>query len=63
VFDVVARLKNTLQADYAVVGGGNTRRLATLPPDTFRGSNENARTGGVRLWQTEMKQLQPSSLS
>jgi polyphosphate glucokinase len=63
VFDVVARLKNALQADYVVVGGGNTRRLATLPPDTFRGSNENARTGGIRLWQTEMKQLHPSSLS
>ena len=27
------------------------------------GSNENARAGGVRLWQTRIKQLQPSSLS
>jgi polyphosphate glucokinase len=63
VFDVVAQLKNALQADYVVLGGGNTRRLATLPPHTFRGSNENARAGGVRLWQTGIKQLQPSSLS
>jgi predicted NBD/HSP70 family sugar kinase len=63
VFDVVAQLKNALQANYVVLGGGNTRRLATLPPDTFRGSNENARAGGVRLWQTGIKQLQASSLS
>jgi predicted NBD/HSP70 family sugar kinase len=63
VFDVVAQLKNALQADYVVLGGGNTRRLATLPPQTFRGSNENARAGGVRLWQAGTKQLQPSSFS
>jgi polyphosphate glucokinase len=57
VFDVVAQLKNALQADYVVLGGGNTRRLPALPPDSVRGSNENAGTGGVRLWQTGMKQL------
>ena len=27
VFDVVAKLKNALQADYVVLGGGNARRL------------------------------------
>ena len=65
VFDVVAQLKDALQADYVVLGlgGGNAKRLTTLSPDTFRGSNENARAGGVRLWQTRIKQLQPSSLS
>jgi predicted NBD/HSP70 family sugar kinase len=63
VFDVVAKLKNALQADYVVLGGGNTKRLPTLPRRTFRGNNENARVGGVRLWQTGMKQLQPSSFS
>jgi polyphosphate glucokinase len=57
VFDVVAQLKNALQADYVVLGGGNARRLPALPPDSVRGSNENAGTGGVRLWQTGMKQL------
>ena len=51
VFDVVAKLKNALQPDYVVLGGGNARRLTTFPPHTFRGTNENAYTGGVRLWQ------------
>jgi polyphosphate glucokinase len=50
VFDVVAQLKNALQPDYVVIGGGNAKLLPALPPDTFRGNNENAREGGVRLW-------------
>jgi len=63
VFDVVAKLKDALQADYVVVGGGNAKRLPTLPPHTFLGNNEDARTGGLRLWQTGTKQpRQPSSL-
>jgi len=52
VFDVVAKLKSALQADYVVLGGGNARRLTNLPPHTFRGTNENAHKGGVRLWQS-----------
>src|SRR5271166_4604028 len=35
VIDVVAQLKNALQADYVVLGGGNVKRLAALPPGTF----------------------------
>ena len=50
VFDVVAQLKNALQAEYVVLGGGNSKRLTTLPPDTIRGDNEAAREGGFRLW-------------
>lgn len=53
VFDVVDQLKNALQADYVVLGGGNAKRLTTLPPDSFLGTNENARTGGIRLWHSE----------
>ena len=52
VFEVVAQLKNALQAESVVLGGGNSKHLTTLPPDTFRGANENARTGGMRLWQS-----------
>jgi polyphosphate glucokinase len=58
VFDVVAKLKSALQADYVVLGGGNAKRLTTLPSNTFRGNNENARTGGVRLWNPSMRGLQ-----
>jgi polyphosphate glucokinase len=50
VFDVVEQLKNALQPEYVVLGGGNSRRLKTLPPETIRGNNEDARKGGLRLW-------------
>jgi polyphosphate glucokinase len=51
VFDVVARLKAALQADYVVLGGGNVKKLDELPPGTRRGDNQNAFIGGFRLWQ------------
>ena len=50
VFDVVKQLKNALQVEYVVLGGGNSKRLMTLPPGAIRGDNENAREGGFRLW-------------
>jgi polyphosphate glucokinase len=51
VHDTVARLKAALVADYVVLGGGNTKKLKTLPPDCRAGDNENAFVGGFRLWQ------------
>jgi ROK family len=39
-----------LQPEYVVLGGGNSKRLKTLPPETIRGNNEDARKGGLRLW-------------
>jgi polyphosphate glucokinase len=53
VFDIVDKLKNALQADYVVLGGGNAHRLTNLPPDSFLGKNQNALAGGVMLWQTD----------
>jgi polyphosphate glucokinase len=50
VFDVVEQLKNALQPEYVVLGGGNSKRLKTLPPETICGNNEDARKGGLRLW-------------
>ena len=50
VHDVAARLKAAFVADYVVLGGGNAKRLKTLPPDCRLGSNANAFKGGVRLW-------------
>ena len=43
VYDVVARLRDALQADYVVLGGGNVKRLRELPPQTLLGDNQNAR--------------------
>jgi len=50
VFEVVEELRNALKPEYVVLGGGNAKRLKKLPPDTIRGDNENARQGGLRLW-------------
>jgi len=58
VHDVVAQLKTALQADYVVLGGGNAKRIATLPPSTFAGDNTHAREGGFRMWQTEKQRKQ-----
>lgn len=53
VFDVVAQLKAALQADYVVLGGGNSKRLTALPRGVYLGDNSNACEGGFRLWQPE----------
>jgi polyphosphate glucokinase len=47
---VVAILKHGLQVEYVVLGGGQTKHLKGLPPATRLGSNANAITGGLRLW-------------
>jgi polyphosphate glucokinase len=49
-FEIVRDLKNALQPDYIVLGGGNAKHLPKLPPDCILGKNENAREGGLRLW-------------
>jgi polyphosphate glucokinase len=50
VHSVVAILKAAFIVDYVVLGGGNVKKLDTLPPDCRAGANENAFHGGVRLW-------------
>jgi polyphosphate glucokinase len=51
VADVVNQLKNALQADYVVLGGGNAKLLKKLPPGAQLGDNSSAFTGGFRLWE------------
>jgi len=53
VADAVARLSAALEPDYVVLGGGNARKLDALPPNARLGANENAFTGGFRLWDPE----------
>jgi polyphosphate glucokinase len=50
VADVVARLSAALVPDEVVLGGGNVRKLKTLPPGCRAGDNANAFAGGFRLW-------------
>jgi hypothetical protein len=51
VHAVVALLKHGLQCDYVVLGGGQTRKLKSLPRGVRVGGNLNAALGGMRLWE------------
>jgi polyphosphate glucokinase len=51
VGDVVEELKEALEIEYVVLGGGNAKKLKKLPPDTRLGDNRNAFLGGFRLWE------------
>jgi len=50
VHQIIPQLCASFVAEYAVLGGGNAKKLTHLPPATRRGKNENAYVGGVRLW-------------
>ena len=51
VAEVVARLKDVLEVDYVVLGGGNAMRLKELPEGARLGDNLNAFKGGLHLWR------------
>lgn len=46
VHEVVTLLKHAMQADYVVLGGGNSRELRELPEGARLGDNANAMAGG-----------------
>jgi polyphosphate glucokinase len=50
VEDVVERLAAALEPDDIVLGGGNVKKLQTLPEGSREGSNTHAFEGGFRLW-------------
>ena len=50
VLDVAKRLKIALEADYVVLGGGNARKVKSLPAGMRLGDNGHAFIGGFRLW-------------
>jgi len=50
VREVIADLSAAFEADYIVLGGGNAKRLKTLPRGVRLGGNLHAFTGGLRLW-------------
>jgi len=43
-------LKDALEAEYVVLGGGNSKNIKKLPLNTRLGDNRNAFIGGFRLW-------------
>ena len=52
-------LKQSLIADYLVLGGGNAKKFEELPDGVELGHNRNAFLGGVRLWQVDPKTSRP----
>jgi predicted NBD/HSP70 family sugar kinase len=51
VHDITVVLRDALVAEYVVLGGGNAKVVDPLPPLARRGGNEDAFTGGFRLWE------------
>jgi ROK family len=52
VSEVVGQLSRVLEVEYVVIGGGNAKRLKTLPDNARLGDNNNAFAGGLRLWES-----------
>jgi polyphosphate glucokinase len=50
VAKVVQLLRDAMQVDSVVLGGGQTKKLKELPPDVRIGAGNAAIVGGVRLW-------------
>jgi predicted NBD/HSP70 family sugar kinase len=57
VFVITEKLKDALEADYVVIGGGNCKKLKKLPAGARLGNNLNAYIGGFRLWQEKQSSL------
>ena len=51
VTDVIEQLKKALEAEYVVLGGGNSRLIKQFPEGARLGDNANAFIGGFRLWE------------
>ena len=52
-------LRHGLQADYVMLGGGNTKKLKNLPPNVRVGDNSHAIIGGLRLWSQPIVKKAP----
>ena len=55
VENVVAEMKDALEVDDVVIGGGNVKRLKRLPPGCRAGDNDNAFVGGFLLWKNSAR--------
>ena len=61
VNDVVTRLRDALEVDDVVLGGGNAKKLKTLPRGVRRGTNANAFLGGVSLWNEKRQETRAAT--
>lgn len=51
VAEVCVTLREAFAADYVLLGGGNAGKVDPLPEGARRGGNDDAFTGGIRLWE------------
>jgi polyphosphate glucokinase len=58
---VIELLKHGLQADYVMLGGGQTKKLKALPEGVRLGNNSHAILGGIRLWETTVSGVHDKS--
>jgi polyphosphate glucokinase len=49
--EITPALLDAFTADYVLLGGGNAKKVHPLPPRTQRGHNDDAFSGGFRLWE------------
>jgi polyphosphate glucokinase len=59
VHAIVEILRDGLQCDYVVLGGGQTKRLKKLPKGVRVGDNVKAIQGGIRLWEGASRESRP----
>lgn len=59
VLYAVGQLKLSFIADTVVLGGGNVKKMRSLPRYIRRGDNRNAYSGGVRLWEMDRRSGKP----
>jgi polyphosphate glucokinase len=63
VTQATTMLREAFGADYVLIGGGNASRVQPLPAGARRGVNEDAFTGGFRLWEEIVEPHDRSSAS
>jgi polyphosphate glucokinase len=64
VLEVVEKMRQALEPDEVVLGGGNVKKLKELPPRCRAGDNLNAFLGGFRLWDADgLPRRAPSKMS
>ena len=51
VGEAAIAFKAAFEAEYVVIGGGNTKKLEEMPEGCRRGGNHNAYFGGLRMWE------------
>jgi len=60
VYKVVTKLRQALEADSVVLGGGNAKKLKRVPKDIILGNNNNAFIGGFRMWSANSGVTNPN---